>query len=105
MPVYPGPLQLHTPEDIARLLATRVRSLRLRHAWKQSTLAERSGVSLPTVRRDERTGQTSVANLLRLCLALGCLDEFARLIVPPPAESLAELEARASRPARQRGVR
>ena len=100
-----SPLQLHTPEDIAELLAKRLRDLRLRLGWKQTTLAARSGVSLPTVRRYERTGQTSVANLLRLCFALGCLDEFAGLLVPPPAASVAELEARSTRTVRKRGVR
>ncbi len=100
-------LQLHSPADITRLLAARVRSARLRHGWKQSTLAERSGVSLPTVRRYERSGRTSVENLLKLCHALGHVDEFAKLLEPPAASSMAELEARAAghKPERRRGVR
>ncbi len=99
--------QLHSPEEVARLLATRIREERLRREWKQETLAKRSGVSLPTVRRYERTGRTSVENLLKLCHALSRLDEFAELLKPPPAESIAELEARysASAPKRKRGVR
>jgi len=99
-------LELHIPEEIARQLAQRVRAERLRRGWKQSTLAQRSGVSLPTIRRYERTGRTSVENLLRFCHTLGRLDEFADLLKPPPASSLAELEARASTSARRkRGVR
>jgi transcriptional regulator with XRE-family HTH domain len=102
-----GPLQLHTPEGIARRIAERVRAERLRRGWKQSTLAARSGVSLPTIRRYERTGRTSWHNLLRLCHALGRLDEFADLLQPPAASSILELEARAgsSAPMRKRGVR
>ena len=101
-----SPIQLHHPLDIARQLAERVRAERLRRGWKQSTLAERSGVSLPTIRRYERTGRTSVENLLRLCHALGRLDEFAELLKPPVATSLAELEARTLRPVgRKRGTR
>lgn len=99
-------LQLHRPLEIARQLAERVRVERLRHGWKQSTLADRSGVSLPTIRRYERTGRTSVENLFRLCHALGRLDEFAELLRPPAATSLAELELRTAPPAgRKRGTR
>lgn len=100
-------LALHDPDQIAGRLARRVRAERLRKEWKQQTLAERSGVSLPTVRRYERTGRTSVENLLRLCHALGRLDEFADLLKPPPVSSLAELEARSATatPKRRRGVR
>ena len=101
------PIQLQTPEDIARRLADRLRQERLRLRWKQSTLAERAGVSVPTIRRYERTGRSTLETLLRLCHALGRLGEFADLLAPPPASSLAELEARAAdsgkRP-RKRGV-
>ena len=102
-----APLQLNTPEEIVRQLADRVRGDRLRRGWKQSTLAERSGVSLPTLRRYERTGRTSLENLLRLCFALGRLDEFAELLKPPAARTMADLEAMdaASQPKRKRGVR
>ena len=101
------PLQLHGPEEIAQQLAQRLRAERLDRNWKQETLAEHSGVSLPTVRRYERTGRTTVHNLLRLCHALGRLDEFDGLLKPPPAVSLAELEARSesTRPKRKRGGR
>jgi transcriptional regulator with XRE-family HTH domain len=101
-------LQLHVPEDILRQLADRLKVLRLERSWKQSTLAKRAGVSLPTVQRYERTGRTSLENLLRLCHALGRLDEFAELLRPEPASSLAELEARQEArtgPARRRGLR
>jgi transcriptional regulator with XRE-family HTH domain len=101
------PFQIHSPDEVAQQLASRVRTERLRQGWKQETLAERSGVSLPTIRRYERTGRTSVGNLLRLCHALGRLDAFADLLKPPPALSIAELEARAATatPTRKRGVR
>ena len=88
------PIQLHSPDEIAGLLAERVRAERLRREWKQETLAERSGVSLPTIRRYERTGRTSLENMLKLCHALGRLDEFADLLKPPPASSIDELAAR-----------
>lgn len=83
---------LHVPEEIEVLLAERVREERLRLGWRQQTLAERAGVSLPTVRRYERTGQATVRNLFRLLHALGRLDELATLLAPPAARSLDELE-------------
>ncbi len=110
MPTPPTdiPIQMSMPEDIGRRLADRLRGERLRLGWKQSTLAERSGVSVPTIRRYERTGRTTIETLLRLCHALGRLEEFADLLAPPPASTLAELEARAAdrgKGQRKRGVR
>jgi len=100
-------IQLHDPREIARLLADRLRAERLRRQWKQQTLAERSGVSLPTVRRYELTGRTSLENLLKLCHALGRLDEFTQLLPPPRATSIQELQSHATSttPKRKRGVR
>ena len=100
-------IQLHSPNEMATLLASRIRTERLRREWKQETLAERSGVSLPTVRRYERTGRTSVENLLKMCHALSRLDELADFLKPPRASSIEELEiiAAMGQPKRKRGVR
>ncbi|MEN8150676.1 MAG: helix-turn-helix transcriptional regulator [Planctomycetota bacterium] len=100
-------LQLLTPDDVERRLADRIRDERLRRNWKQSTLAERSGVSVPTIRRYEKTGRTTLRNLLLLLEALGRLDEFGNLLRPPPAASIEELEARvaARGKPRRRGTR
>ncbi|MBI4864036.1 MAG: helix-turn-helix transcriptional regulator, partial [Candidatus Riflebacteria bacterium] len=53
-------LQLHGPEELRTVLASRTRGLRLLAGWKQSALATRSGVSLPTLRRFERSGKASL---------------------------------------------
>lgn len=98
-------IQLYDSAEIARALAARVRAERLRQELTQASLAKRSGVSLPTIQRYERTGQTTVENLLKLCHALGRIDEFAELLLPPRAASLSELEQRAEMPKRQRGRR
>lgn len=100
------PIELYTPGEVAGQLAQRVRAERLLRGWKQETLARRSGVSLPTVRRYERTGRTSIENLLRLCHALGRLTEFTDLLQPPSVSSMAELESRVTNsPRRKRGIR
>lgn len=94
------PLPLYDPEEVRALLASRVRQLRLLSGWKQSTLAERAGVSLPTLRRFERTGKTGLDTFLRICHALARLDEVASLLSPPPARSLKDLDRRARPPRR-----
>ena len=99
------PLQLSTPAEIQRLLADRVRQIRLSLGLKQSTLAARSGVTLASLRRFEQIGEVSLKHLLMICHAMSRSDEFAGLLQPPPARTLAELEARVAKPARRRGSR
>jgi HTH-type transcriptional regulator / antitoxin HipB len=98
-----APIQFHTPEEIERTLACRARDLRLLVGWKQATLAARSGVTLASLKRFERTGKASLESLLRICHALGRLEDFDLVLRPPIARSLAELEARATKPLPKRG--
>ena len=96
---------LDTPEDVARRLAEKVQALRLARNWKQATLAERSGVSLGSLQRFERTGLVSLQNLLKLAFALGRLSDFEQPLQPPPAGSIAELEAAAQPHKPKRGAK
>src|SRR5438477_12987749 len=98
-------LQLQTPVTAQRELARRLRDARVGLGLKQSTLATRAGVSLPSLRRFEQTGEISLKHLMRLCHALGRLDEFDSILRPPPAATMAELEARVAGPIRKRGSR
>lgn len=94
---------LLTPEQAGKRLAERIRALRLARGWKQSTLAKRSGVSLASLRRFEESGKVSLQSLLDLAFALNRLDDFDDLLQPPPASSIAELEAAEERAPRKRG--
>ena len=94
---------LTTPEQVRQTLAARFKALRLARGWKQATLAQRSGVSLASLRRFEESGQVSLPNLLALAFALNRLDDFEALFQAPPASSIAELEAGEARPIRRRG--
>jgi HTH-type transcriptional regulator/antitoxin HipB len=94
---------LETPEQVSRTLAARIKELRLARGWKQITLAQRSGVSLASLRRFEESGRVSLQNLLDLAFALNRLGDFDALFQSPPASSLAELEAAEKRPTRKRG--
>jgi|SRR6185295_3057238 len=94
---------LETPEQVGKALAARAKALRLGKGWKQITLAQRSGVSLASLRRFEESGRVSLQSLLDLAFALGRLDDFDAVLEPPRASSLAELEATEKRSGRQRG--
>jgi transcriptional regulator with XRE-family HTH domain len=82
-----------------------MREARVALGLKQATLGARAGVALATLRRFEQTGDVSLKHLMRLCHALGRLDEFENVLRPPPAATMAELEARAFSPKRKRGSR
>ena len=95
MSAYPpmNPYSLETPEQVGPKLAKRLEQLRLQRGWKQTTLAERSGVSLGSLRRFEQTGRISLGNLLALAFTLNRLGDFDALFQLPEARSIAELEA------------
>jgi transcriptional regulator with XRE-family HTH domain len=96
------PVELKTPGEIGRLLASRVRALRLQRAWTQQEIADRAGLTLATYRRFERTGRIALERLLRIAVVLDACAGFDQLFTLPPAQSLAEL-AKRTRPGRQRG--
>jgi HTH-type transcriptional regulator/antitoxin HipB len=94
---------LEIPENVSTKLAVRIRDLRLARGWKQVTLAQRSGVSLASLRRFEESGKISLQSLLDIAFTLDRWDDFDTLFQPPLASSIAELEARDKRPQRKRG--
>ena len=100
-----NPIQILTPVAAQRTLADRVRDARIAMRLKQKTLADRAGVTLATLRRFEQKGEISLKYLMRICNALGRLDEFDQLLKPPPAASMAELESWVATPRRKRGSR
>lgn len=69
----------HTPAEVRRSIADRLRDRRLSEGVTQRDLAERSGMSLGSLRRFEATGHIALDSLLRLALALGCLEDFDRV--------------------------
>ncbi|MEX0893809.1 MAG: helix-turn-helix transcriptional regulator [Gemmatimonadota bacterium] len=98
------PIDLQSPRDMARMLARRVKGLRLGRGWTQQETAERAGIAPATYRRFERTGQISLDRLLKLAVILDARAGFDQLFPRSPAQSLAELEQRAQQP-RKRGKR
>lgn len=74
-------LNLHTPTTLMTLIAARAKELRLKQNITQEALAKRSGVSLGTLKKFERTGHISLQSLLRLAIALGVSAEFEHIFL------------------------
>lgn len=70
---------LKTPTELMFETARKAKTLRLRDNLSQSGLAERSGVSLGSLKRFEKTGQISFESLLKIALSLNCLSDFNAL--------------------------
>ncbi|MDC0584715.1 helix-turn-helix domain-containing protein [Bacteroidales bacterium] len=65
-----------TPNDVSQELAKRHKALRKQLKLSQAELAERSGVSLGSLKRFETTGQISLESLLKLAHLLNRLPDF-----------------------------
>jgi transcriptional regulator with XRE-family HTH domain len=96
-------LSLKTPAETAETLAQKAKALRLIKGWTRATMAERAGVTPYSLKRFEQTGKASVLLVLKVAHALGCLDQFDKLLQPPPARSLDELDKRSAQRVPKRG--
>ncbi|MCY2931292.1 MAG: helix-turn-helix domain-containing protein [Planctomycetota bacterium] len=96
-------LSLIGPARMGESLADRAKALRLLRGWTRNTLARRAGVTAASLKRFETTGKASLELLLKVAHALARLDEFTKLLQPPAARSVEELEQRAARPIPKRG--
>lgn len=70
---------LKTPKEIRQELAARAKERRLALNISQQELAERSGVSLGSIKRFESSGLISLSSLLEIALVFGCLGDFGTL--------------------------
>ncbi len=89
------------PPQLALDLATRLRALRKDARLTQAQLAERSAVSLASLRRFEASGQISLLSLLKLAHALGRQGDFEQVFATAP-DDVAALEDLMSAKIRQR---
>jgi len=78
------------PHDFLEEIALRHKNLRKQVGLTQNELANRSGVSLGSIKRFESTGQISLESLLKLSLVLGRLNDFELIL--KPVENLAAIE-------------
>ena len=70
-----------TPREVSKALAEKHRTLRKQLKMSQEEMAERSGVSLGSLKRFENTGKISLDSLLKLTHLLGRLNEFDKLLL------------------------
>jgi DNA-binding XRE family transcriptional regulator len=66
-----------TPTQMQDRLRDRFRSRRKQLRYTQTELAERSGVSLGSLKRFEHTGRISLESLLKLAFVMECLGDFS----------------------------
>lgn len=69
-----------TPYEMGLKLAQRHRVMRKRLKISQKEMAERSGVSLGSLKRFERSGKISMESLLKLVHLLGRLSDFDHVL-------------------------
>jgi len=71
------------PSEISLLLAQKLRILRKEKRYSQKELAERTGVSLGSIKRFEQSGQISLESLLKIAHLLDRLSDFESILNPP----------------------
>ena len=67
------------PSDVLKEVAEKHRKVRKLAKLSQAELAERSGVSLGSIKRFENTGQIAFESLLKLAFLLQYLEDFKDL--------------------------
>ena len=96
-------LSLLGPAEMGKSLAARTKALRLLKGWTRNTLAQRAGVTAASLKRFETTGKASLELVLKVAHAMARLDEFSKLLQPPAAQSIEELERGLAKPVPKRG--
>ncbi|MBK1826019.1 helix-turn-helix transcriptional regulator [Haloferula rosea] len=88
-------LTYRNPNQLIRDIGGRIRSHRLARGWTQAELAERSGVSISTLKLLEREGKGSLQRLAKIAVILGLESDLSELFSSPPAvESIDQLESK-----------
>lgn len=75
-------LNMLTPYETMIEVAKRARGKRLELNLTQESLSNRSGVSVGTIKKFERSGKISFESILKLALILNVLDDFNQLFHP-----------------------
>ncbi len=84
-------LDKYNPDNVAKDIAARAKQLRLALNITQQQLAEKTGVSLGSIKRFETTGLISLQNLLRIAITLNAVDDFTNLFAHTKYSSIDEV--------------
>lgn len=96
---------LTTPHEAASQIAERVKQMRLSLNMSQRSLSQRSGVSFGVLKKFEHTGKISLESLLKLALALDCLDDFESIFKESSPQAFTTLDRLLKQKTRKRGRR
>jgi transcriptional regulator with XRE-family HTH domain len=94
----------NSPEQIICGISVRVKQRRLEAEFTQQELSHRAGISLPTYRRFERTGEIALKNLTAIALALGMEDDIKNLFATKTYSGIDDL-LKTKKNVRKRGKR
>lgn len=72
-------INLNTPDSVCEQLKKSFKQKRLSLDLTQEGLSKKSGVSLGSLKRFEKSGQISLESLLKLSVVLECLDDFLNI--------------------------
>ena len=80
-----------TPNEIAKDIVEKIQKHRKKLKISQIQLAKKSGVSLGSIKRFERTGEISLSSLIKIAFALGLEDDFEGLFAKKGYASIQEV--------------
>jgi len=80
-----------TPSEISSSIAQRMKSKRKKMKLTQSSLAEKSNVSLASIKRFEREHEISLISLIKIAIILKSESEFENLFKTPYYTSIDEV--------------
>lgn len=95
------PIGLMRPQEVVAELGARLQEQRLKQNLTQAELAQRLGVSVPTISNLENGKNTSLETFIKLVFALGLEQELQGLF-KRQSLTIAELENLYAKPKRQR---
>jgi len=72
-------INISTPDSVIEQLKENFKQKRLSIDLTQEGLSTKSGVSLGSLKRFEKSGQISLQSLLKLSVVLACLDDFLNI--------------------------
>jgi transcriptional regulator with XRE-family HTH domain len=98
-------LSLISPSKAQTKIAENIRERRLFMELTQESLAERSGVSLATLRKFEQKGAISLESFLKLLMVVGGMEEIIDVLKPskPTFKSIEDVLKDTDNTSRKRG--
>lgn len=84
-------LNQKSPTEISKVVASNLKAKRKKMKLSQQKLAEKSGVSLASVKRFENKSEISFTSLVKLAIALDCEKDFENLFKQKTYSSINEV--------------